>query len=265
MILRPQTDPFPPIYQVERSWEQNIRAALDLLAPGAGVRSGMKLGVPLSSGAPTTGLAPTLSDGYLVAGDQVAGPYGSKLIGTAPASASRNLYFGLKGLYYATAPETERDVLVGSILTNADSIVHLAQPMNYGAGRMGIRGQVAIALVTDGADQTVFSLALPETGLDHLRITYAQARVASAIAGGGDSGDDFVLKAAVNGGSAVALATIAHSALGTLNAVSRFAAADGDAVSWMDPTTLAVLYNQTDGTTAITGGLVEFNVLFELF
>jgi hypothetical protein len=265
MTLSAQTAPFPPIHQPEQSWEQNIRAALDLLAPGAGVRSGFKLGVPLASDVPTTGLTPSLTDGHLVKGDQVLGPYGSKLIGAAPASATRNLYFGLQGLYYGTEPATPQDVLVGSLVTDADSVVHVAQPMNYGAGRLGIRGQVNLEKVTDGADQTAFTLVLPATGLDNVRVSYAEARVIAAVTGGNDAGDDFVLKIAADGGSAVTLATIAHSAIVTLNATSRFAAADGDAVSWHGASNLAVLYNQTDGSTAIAGGLVEFTVLLELF
>lgn len=254
---RPQTDPFPPLRQTEHSWEQNLRASLGFLIPGAGARDGLKLSIP------ATGLEPGLTDGYLLQGDRVIGPYGSQLLSPAPASAARSLYFGLAGPYYATEPATVRDVLLGTLATTADGIIYVAQPINAGSGRVGVRGQVAISRAVDGSDQSMLSLPIP-AGFEYARVAYAQSRVIGATTGGTDSGDNFVLKAGP-AGSLLTLTTIAHSALPTLGATSRYVPVSADASSWAGATALTVAYNQTDTATAIAGGLVEFAVLFDLF
>lgn len=273
MVLNPQTSNFPPISQMERSWEQNIRAALGYLVPGSGARSGLKLGLPVDGGGlVTTGLTPTLTDGYLIQADQVLGPYGSKLIGVAEANVSnRNIFFGLSGMYYADAtnePLKPTDVLVGVVTTDNEdpaSILHVAQPVNYGAGRWAIRGMVNLAKITDGADQTAFDLTFPDVGLDNIRVTYAQCRVAEPCTAGNDAGDDFVLKVKADAANAVDLVTLDDAVLDDVGTIGRFAAADGDVVSWYSPTSLQVQYNQTDGTTAIAGGAIEFIVEMQLF
>ena len=88
MPLNPQTSPFPPISQPEQGWEHSLRKSLEYLQPGEGIRAGLELGLPLTSGgAVTTGLTPTLASGVIVEGDKVIGPYGPKVT----AAAAKNL------------------------------------------------------------------------------------------------------------------------------------------------------------------------------
>lgn len=262
MPLNPQTANFPPISQVEHSWEQNLRALAKYLVEGPGARHGLELGLP------TSGLTPTLTDGYLLDGDQVLGPYGSKLISAPPAEViNRNLFFGLSGLYWGdanNAPLKTTDKLIGVVTTDVDSVVHVAQPKNYGGGRMGIRGVVSLEKCTKGADVTAFDFALPET-FAQARVSYAQARVAAAATAGFDAGDDFVLKVKIDEAAAVTLATVDDALLDDVGTLATFAIADADAVAAYQPTSIKVQYNQTDPGADLTGGAVEFYVELALY
>lgn len=261
-MLNPQTSGFPAISQIERSWEQNLRAALAYLTPGSGAREGLRLGLP------DAGLTPTLTDGYLIQGDQVLGPFGSKLITAIAASQSnKKLFFGLSGMYWGdenNAPLKPTDVLLGVVSSDADSIVHVAQPANFGAGRVGVRGFVSLEKATAGADQLAFEMSLAE-GFENIRVTFAQARVAAAVTAGNDAGDDFVLKLQYDEATAVDLVTLDDAVLDDVGTLGTFAIADADAVAAHSPTSIKVLYNQTDGSTAIAGGSVEFFVEFALY
>lgn len=266
MPLNPQIANFPPLSNFERSWEQNLRALASYLVPGAGARAGLKLGIPVDgSGNVTSGLTPTLTDGYLLSGDQVLGPYGSKIVPSVAASQSNaKIWFGLSGMYVADAAEKPTDILIGVVTTDADSIVHVAQPMNYGAGRYGVRGMVNLAKATDGADQTLFDMAMIDN-FDNIRVVYAQARVHEAATAGFDAGDDHVVKVQFDNAAAVTLATVDDALLDDAGTIARFAIADGDAVSAYKPESIKVLYNQTDTATAIAGGAIETFVEFALF
>lgn len=274
MALSPQTSPFPPIYQTERSWENNLRAALTLLAPGTGIRSGLQLGLPLDAvtGLVTTGLVPTLTDGYLVQADQVLGPYGSKLTSAAATGlTNRNIYFGLSGLQYADATNeapTAGDVLIGSISTDAldpASILHLGQPYNYGAGRYGVRGVINLAKCPKGAD-TIFFTWTPPADLQNVRLVYAQARVMEAVSAGNATGDDFLLKIKNGSDAAVTLATVAAASL-TAGTIVRKNALSADALSFYHatPGPIAFQYNQTDASANFVGGAIEVMAILEAF
>lgn len=263
MPLNPQTANFPPISQVEHSWEQNLRAFAKYLVPGAGARSGLDLGLPAS------GLTPTLTDGYMIQGDQVLGPYGSKLISAPPAEVTnKNLFFGLSGLYWGdanNAPLKTPDVLVGVVTTDVDSVIHVAQMKNYGGGRIGVRGVVNLEKATKGADVTAFDLAIPN-GFDYARIIYAQARVAAATTAGVASGEDFNLKIKIDDAAAVKLVTIDDLSLGDVGTLATFAIADSDdEVVAYQPTSIKTQYSQADTSSAIEGGVVEFYVELMLY
>lgn len=269
MAYNEQTNPFPPtVTSIEQSWSQNVRASLDLLAPGEGIRSGLELGIPLSSGQPTSGLTPTLTDGYLVKGDHVLGPYSGNVVAVDASQAMEKVYFGLRGMNTgddSNAPLNANDVMIGQVTTSADSISAIGQQYNYGACRFGIRGLVAIPSATVGADTPFFVWTVPDIGLKNVRIVYAQTRMAAVVTGGNDAGDDFVLKVQEDSESAIALVTIDDAELDTAAGITRNVSADGDALSFYDPTTLSFEYNLTDTNADLAGGLVECNVLLEVF
>ena len=253
-----QTSPIPPIDQVEQSWSLELRSLAAELAPGQGIRNGLELGLPAS------GLTPALSQGILMVGDRLHGISGNFLPSVPASQTGKKLFFDLNGLHLGdanNAPLSTPAVLVGEITSNADSIVSVAQQMNYGALRFGVRGQIDLALCTKGADVDLFAWAVPSVGLGNVRVTYAQTRVLTA-ATGNDAGDDFVLKVKP-AGAAATLVTVDDAAL-TAGAIGRFAAADADAVSWWGEPTLTVQYNQTDPGANLTGK-IEVTVLFEMF
>lgn len=264
MPLNPQTSPFPPIYLPEQGWEHSLRKSVELLYPGQGIRSGLELGLPLTSGgAITTGLTPTLTSGLLVQGDKVYGPLGPRVTAAATAGlTNKNIYFGLKGFSYGDANNAAplvTDVLLGSLSTDSAtpaSILHLGQQYNYGGARFGVRGVINLAKCAKGADTTFFTWTLPDTGLKNIRITYAQARVFEAVTNGNATGDDFVLKAKVGADAAVSLVTVAAASL-TAGTIVRNVSADGDAVSWYNPTSILFQYNQTDASANFAGGGIE--------
>lgn len=272
MTLRPQGHPFPPIHLPEISWITNLRKSMELLAPGEGVWQGLELGLPKASGLVTTGLKPTLTDGYLLRGDEILGPYGSKQTETAEAGwTNKKIYFGRAGMAYGdanNAPLFPNDALIGSLSTNSAnpaSIVHLGQQLNYGAGRFGVRGVVNLAACPKGADTTFFRWEVPQGIMNYARVTYAQARITEAVSAGNTAGDDFVLKVKQGSETAVSLATIASTSLVTAGTVSRKVPVSADALSWYKPVNIDFIYNQTDTSTAIAGGEVEVMVVLEMF
>lgn len=267
MALNQQTANFPPISLPEQSWSLNLRAVMTYLGAGAGAYSGMVLGVPLAAGVPTTGLVPTLSEGVAIFEDNVIGINPSAVSAAPPSITNRDIFFGLEGYYYAddlNTPRTLKDIRIGTISTSADSIIAIAQPQNYGGGRYGVKGYLRPDLLTDGADTTFFTWVKPAI-YQHCRIAYAQSRVVSGVTAGGDAGDDLTLKVKKGADAAVTLTSLTAANLGAANTVNRFAAADGDAVSWHDASTLLFQYNQTDATTALAGGLVEVAAVIECF
>ncbi|MBD2019334.1 hypothetical protein H6F43_03940 [Leptolyngbya sp. FACHB-36] len=272
MPLNPQTSAFPPLSPGEQSWDQTLAKSMELLAPSSGVRAGLKLGLPLSGIQPTTGLLPTLEDGLLLQSDDVVGPYGSQLISAAPKNvANRRLYYGVSGMYWAgvdNAPRKAADLLIGEVTTDNNvtpSIVSVGQAYNYGACQFGIRGVFNLAALTDGADQAFFTWKMPLIGLDYVRIAHAQCRVVAPVTAGGDTGDDFILKLKVDAAASISLATISATGLGAAGTVSRGTPDDADPWSWFKPSNLVFQYNQTDGTTAIAGGMVEAMIRLECF
>jgi hypothetical protein len=275
MALQPQTSSFPPIYQMEQTWQQNIRASLSLLAAGYGVRSGLKMGLPLDGdGKVTTGLIPTLTDGYLVRGDQVLGPYGSKLVSAAePGLVNRKVWFGLKGLNYAepdNLPPLVSDALVATLSTDSAapaSIIHIGQPYNYGGGRMGVRGVINLAKCPKGADTTFFNWETPRDGLpwampsaeiENVRVTYAQARMLEVP----DATGDFVLKIKNGDADAVTLTTIAGAGQ-VEDGISRKIPVNADPLSFYRPEALTFQYSQAGANAA--GGAVEVMIILEIF
>ena len=266
MPLNAQTSGFPPISQSERSWALELSSLADLLFPVSGIRSGLALGFPLSSGQPTTGLMPTATDGKIVLGDSVYGPFGSKLISVATANwANKKYWFSpTKGIfYYADTAEKSNDVQLAEVSTDNGSpaaIMAIGQPTIQGGNRFGMRGVVNLAKCTKGADTNLFTWAAPAalSGFSNARIVHAQVKTATIVTAGNTAGDDFVLKV-----GATTLVTHAVASLTSANAVTVGTVANYPVV---DPVAgLVFRYNQTDTSTAITGGSLEVNVLFELF
>ena len=272
MPLNPQTSPFPPISQPEQGWEHSLRKSLEYLQPGEGIRAGLELGLPLTSGgAITTGLTPTLNSGVIVEGDKVIGPYGPKVTAAAASGLSnKNIYFGLKGLSYGDANNAaplSSDVLIGSLSTdsaNPGSILHIGQQYNYGACRFGVRGVINLAKCAKGADTTFFTWTVPSIGLKNVRLLYAQARVFEAVTSGNATGDDFVFKVKQGSASAVSLVTIAAASL-TANTIGRKLPVDADALSWYNPATLSFQYNQTDASANFVAGGIEVMAVLAMF
>lgn len=258
MTLNQQTANFPSFHQPEMGWSENLKAALNLLVPGSGVRSGLNLGIPVSGG-----LTPTLTDGWMVAGDKVLGPYGSKLISPAPKNATKRLYFGLSGLYYGDAPAKPTDALLGQVTTDnesAASITSVAQPLNYGGCRFGIRGEVNLAKCPKGADIPLFTWRKPvDIGLGYVRVSFAAAAV-KTVAVGAEAADNFILGLTTNTGDST-LVTLTGTELGS--AASKASATPGEeGVTTADQ--LLFTYNQTDAAPSITAGVVEFVVTIEV-
>ena len=270
MTLNSQTNAFPPITIPDRGWTQNLPAVMDYQIPTAGFVSGFRLGIPLNTGgtAVAASLTPNLSgQGVMVQGDSVL-EFRTDVLGAAPVSVTgRNIYYGLTGLYYAGSdnlPLSSRDVLVGQVTTNGTTIISIAQPQAYGAGRFGIRGEINLGLVTDGADQTLFTWT-PPTIYQWMRCTYAHSRVAIAAAAGNTSGDDNLLKVQFGSASAVTLATIAATNLVTAGTMATFGFADSDLAVGLTSGTVKLLYNQTDTSTALDTGVIAYSALFEGF
>lgn len=260
MPLNPQTANFPPISLMEQSWALELRSFAAAIAPGAGVRSGIELTLPMTSGQPIAGLTPVTTDGYLLAGDQVLGLRMSQLISAAPVSvANRRIFFGLSGLYYAIAantPAQPTDFLLGEITTDATHIISIAQPRNFGASRFGVSGVLNLTKAVKGADTNLFTWVKPSGLGKNTRIAHAMARVIAPVTAGNAASDNFVLKA-----ESTTLATLTGTELGTLNTLNA-----GANAAWvLTNNSIAIKYNQTDAGGDFTGGAVEFSVLMECF
>lgn len=261
MPLNAQTNPFPPLHGPEQSWEKNLTKSMELLNPGVAIASGLKLGIPLSTGQPTTGLLPTLTDGLLTYADEIAGPYGSDIIITAEANKTNvGLYFGLGGAYYAAAPAKPTDVLIGSLSTNADSILHIGQLYRSAAGAWVIRGLIGLQRAVKGADQTFFTWTKPANlDLDNARITAVQGRVLAPVTGGNATGDSLVIKA-----GSTSLLTISDTELATADFVGVGTSAAAWWRSIANSGSIAFSYNQTDASANLAGGLVEVKITLDL-
>jgi len=263
---------FPMLSNAEQSWEQNLRAIMELIAPGVGVRSGLEMGLPLDGGLVAAGLVPTFRDGYLLIGDRRYGPFGSKLfLPASPGWVNRGVYYGLEGVYYADAnnePHNDAAIRLGSLSTDSEadpSIIHIGQPYNYGAGRLGVRGVVNLAACAKATDTVFFNWPMVDTGLPDVRIIYAEARMIHPVNEATGAGDDFVLKLSETGGANFTALTVGNADMGTENAAARFNPASADGVSFRNPSALEFSYNQTDAGAAIASGAVEVKVLMELF
>jgi hypothetical protein len=265
MAVSQQNSGFPPIAGVERSYQENLRAVMNLMVPGEGIRQGLTLGLPLSGGQPTTGLTPTLTNGALIKGDRILAPYSKVVLAATAGWANKKFYFSGTGgyAYYADAPEHPNDALIAEISTdsaNPASIVAIAQPYAYGGLHFGVKGVVNVAKATDGADVNLFTWNKPaNVGLDNTRITFAMVKTAIAVSAGNTSGDDFLLKV-----GSTTLATLASTDL----AAAGNTVVGTPAASWVfgaSTSSLTFKYNQTDTSTAIAGGAVEFAVRIECF
>lgn len=256
MPLNPQTHPFPPLDQVERSWDKNITASLRALYPGPYIGEGLKLGFPLSAGQPTTGFLPTMTNGYLVDGDMVAGPYGASLITATTANqVNTGLWFGLKGVYYAANAATPKDVLLGRLSTNATSIQHIGQQYRASDGMYVIRGVVNLAQCARAADTALFTWTKPTTQ-KYSQVVYSHVRIETIVTAGNTTGDDFLLKL-----GSTTLLTKAAANLVTLDHTD----ATTSAAAVSTASTLTFNYNFTDTSTAIAGGTMEVIALIRTF
>lgn len=268
MPIPSQTANDVSILNPERFWSNEISsllASVNLL----GVRSGLRLGFPISASQPTTGLTPTLTAGTLIYGANRV-DLNPNVVSTASANwTNRRVWYGISGFYYSGAdnlPRNPKDVFVGEITTDnagTPSVITLAQPLSLGGGRFGVRAAVNLAVAVDGADVDLFTWTLP-AGYDYIRLDKAQSRVMTATTAGNTAGDDHLLKIKVDAASAVTLTTIAAAALATAGSTTRATADDADAYSFYQPTAIKVQYNQTDTATAIAGGWIEHILEFTL-
>ena len=263
MSLNPQTSGFPPINLPDRGWSKEISSAMRYLNPAAGVRSRLDLGLPLSSGQPTTGLTPTLTTGTMIQGDEVLDIHELNILPAEANWTNRKLFYGLAGMYYGVAATTPEDTVIAEISTDnlgSASITAIAQPMAYGGLRFGIRGVVNLAKCAKGSDVNLFTWTKPlDVGLPYTKITHAQVRTAIAAASGNATGDDFLLKA----GSTT---LVTHAAAGLSILDTTTVALPLAATPWVfTGDSLVFKFNQTDAAANLVGGAIAFNVVFECF
>ncbi|MBT9316299.1 hypothetical protein [Leptothoe spongobia] len=248
MALNPQIHPFPPIHQSEQSWDHSLRALAQRMFPGGRIGNGLKLGIPA-----TTGLLPTLTDGYINSGDKVIGPFGARLISTAPASATRGLYYGSKQMRYLAAADADpSDILIGTVVTDADSIVSVVQTFYPAPGKVVVRALLNLPKVTAGADVSLGTVTLE--GYAGFRVAHAHtktAEVAATTAGG----DDVVIK---HGSTTL----VTHNQAALDSATGLAIASPGATEVSPDSNSVELFYNSTQGT-AFTAGMVEAYVEVE--
>ncbi|HEY9752452.1 MAG TPA: hypothetical protein V6C46_05850 [Coleofasciculaceae cyanobacterium] len=267
MPLNRQTSPFPAIAQPDRGWDKNITAALDVMFPLATSRN-FRVNIPTTAGAPVAGLTPIFNNGYIVKGDNVL-QLTPDVAPTATASTTTNLYYGLAGPYYAAAVAKASDVQLASVATATDGFAYTAQLVGYGSYRYAIRAQLFIANLTDGSDVPLYTF-IPPLGFSEVRVVYAMARVMSA-ASSAATGDDLAIRFRFGTGvgtfaAAVTPLTLTAANLGSVGTTVMATIDDGDTTyrAW-EPTSIQLLYNQTDAAPAITGGLVETILVIEAF
>ncbi len=258
MPLNPQTANFPPLTPGEQSWSLDMRRFGAAINPVAAVAAGLYLGIPLAAGQPTTGLTPTLTDGFLSFEDQVIGPFGSLLISAAPKNAVSSLYYGLSGMYYGSAPAKASDVLVGVVSTDNEAtaaIRHVAQLRRTMAGYLAVRGLVSLPKCAKGADVDLLTVTKP-AGYRTMRIVKATANVLAGVTAGNTTGDDFLFKV-----GSTTLVTVTAAATANVGVTVGTEAA----AHFVTTDSLTFKYNQTDTSTEIVGGLVEVTALIDLY
>jgi hypothetical protein len=273
MAIPKQTANFPFFDLPEQSWSNNLRALSRATLP-QGVLKGLALTLPAS------GATPVLSDGHFVDGDHVAGPFGSKLITAAPRNANRiGLYFGLEGLFYATAAEAasaanpmyqlgetvSRGHLIGEVSTTdvaEPEISLLTQYLHLDTSRMGIRSIFRPGLLGAGSDRVLAELPLP-AGYRNARIAFATYKVLTAVTVVTATDDTALVKYKADAEAAATLVTVSNANLGAVAGTTVAAAS----VIYL-PTateTLQLLWNMTDANASVVAGAIEVNAVVDLF
>jgi hypothetical protein len=267
MPVNPQAHPFGNQFaQYERSWDNDLSAALEVMQGGAGIMSGARLNIP------TTGdlLRPVGTDGWLVSGDKIYGPNLSDLTDTAPINvAMRRILNGPKPYYYAPAANTyqPREVILGEISTSATAIKAIGQSLNPSGGLYGLRGVVNLAACDKGADVALANWLRPIIhGADIfnaslIQVVSATARILTAAVAGTDV--NFKIGTLTNNvlTNPVTVATILAANTGTVGAK----AVGTPGLTWViDPivgagANLGLAYNVASGPTA---GIAEVTLHF---
>ncbi len=250
------------------SWSNEI-SSLFSLANFTGMRRGARLGFPMASNQPTTGLLPTLTAGSLLYGASRVDINPAEVASASANWTNRKIWYGLNGFYYSGADnlaKNTKDVLLGEISTDnagSPSIIAIAQSLNLGAGRFGIRAAVNLAVAVDGADTDLFTWLVPAE-YDYVRLDRAQSRMMSVVTAGNTAGDDHLLKLKVDAASAATIVTTAVAGLTVAGTTTIATPDDADAYSFYRPGTIKVQYNQTDTATVLAGGWIEHILEFSL-
>jgi hypothetical protein len=265
-MIREQTHPFGVRDQYTRDWSRNVSAVLEVMQGGAGIMAGARLNIPTSGDL----LRPVGVDGWLVAGDQVAGPNLSELTDTAPTNVTmRRIVVGSVPYYYADASNNvkELDAIIGEISTSGAAIKAIGQPLNPTGGVYGLRGVINLAACDKGADVALANWLRPiihgadAYGASLIKIESAVARMVTAAAGGTDI--NFKIGTLTNNvlSNAITVATIAAANTGTAGAK----AVGTPGPTWiLDPivaanANLGLAYNVAAGPTA---GIAEVIIHF---
>lgn len=269
MPLIPQTANDAGIAISGPSWTNEL-TSLFSLANFTGMRRGARLGFPIASNQPTTGLLPTLTAGSLLYGASRVDINPAEVASASANWTNRKIWYGLNGFYYSGADNLAKnikDVLLGEISTDnagSPSIIAIAQSLNLGSGKFGIRAAVNLAVAIDGADTDLFTWIVP-AGYDYVRLDRAQSRVMSVTTAGNSTGDDHLLKIKVDAATAMTLVTTPVAGLTVAGTTTAATADDADAYSFYQPGTIKVQYNQIDTAPAIAGSwiehILEFTVL----
>lgn len=272
-MIPKQTANFPGFRQPERSWENNLRALTSQTLP-QGILKGLALGIP------TSGATPTLTDGYLVDGDRILGPFGSKLVGPAPRNVyRRGLYYGLEGMFYATPEQAQlpaiplyqagdtaqRAWLIGEVTTSdteSPDVIHVAQYLSLSTDRIGIRSLFKPGSLGAGVDVVIASAKLP-TGFQNARIAFATHRNKTALTAVTATSDTALVKYKADALSAATLITVSNANLAA--AAGSLVAAANIIYLPNSTQTVDVIYALTDADASIVSGVIEVNVVIELF
>jgi hypothetical protein len=264
MPVNTQTSGFPGIQQPEISWENNLAAISQRLNRPAGpfAGGGLVLSVPAS------GLVPTITDGYVIDGDRIAGPFASKLIGGAPVNADRQrLVFGLKGLSYPSvaSPETPKDVLIGEVSTTASDVFQTTQYLFLRPGVAIVRSFLDLGKLVAGKRNANIKFAeIPKpAGYRFMRVPFSFVRINTVLGGTIDAGDALDIKGSTAGVAIATIGSLNNAALaGAVGAVTELAAKP---LYLPTDTALSLHYNLTDANSTITSGVVEIEAFVEFF